>query len=89
MVGTGVRRAGRSIGGSLAGTLASATLAGVLALHVRAVLTDHVGPWQVDQAIQIGVAVVGMLVALWLAAASLLGHGVRRRPHRRCQLARR
>ncbi|MDQ0373288.1 LysM peptidoglycan-binding domain-containing protein [Cellulomonas humilata] len=73
MVGTGVRRAGRSIGGLLAGTLASATLAGVLALHVRAVLTDHVGPWQVDSVIEIGVAVVGMLVALWLAAASLLG----------------
>ena len=43
MVGTGMRRAGTSIGGLLAGTLASATLAGVLALHVRAVLSDHVG----------------------------------------------
>jgi len=72
MVGTGVRRAGRSIGGLLAGTLASATLAGVLALHVRAVLTDHVGPWQVDSVIEIGVAVVGALVALWLAAGALL-----------------
>ena len=72
MVGTGVRRAGTSIGGLLAGTLASATLAGVLALHVRAVLSDHVGPWQVDAVIEVAVAGVGALVAAWLAAGALL-----------------
>ena len=72
MVGTGVRRTGTSIGGLLAGTLASATLAGVLALHVRAVLSDHVGPWQVDTVIEIAVAGVGSLVAAWLAAGALL-----------------
>ena len=72
MVGTGVRRAGRSIGGLLAGTLASATLAGVLALHVRAVLSDQVGPWQVDAVIEVAMAGVGALVAAWLAAGALL-----------------
>ncbi|KQY24625.1 hypothetical protein ASD16_03660 [Cellulomonas sp. Root485] len=72
MVGTGMRRTGASIGGLLAGTLASATLAGVLALHVRAVLSDHVGPWQVDTVIELAVAGVGSLVAAWLAAGALL-----------------
>ena len=72
MVGTGVRRAGTSIGGLLAGTLASATLAGVLALHVRAVLLDHLGPWRVDAVIELAVAAVGSLVAAWLAAGALL-----------------
>ncbi|KQS99813.1 LysM peptidoglycan-binding domain-containing protein [Cellulomonas sp. Leaf395] len=72
MVGTGVRRAGTSIGGLLAGTLASATLAGVLALHVRAVLVDHLGPWRVDAVIELAVAAVGSLVAAWLAAGALL-----------------
>ncbi|WP_157453779.1 LysM peptidoglycan-binding domain-containing protein [Cellulomonas sp. Root485] len=67
-----MRRTGASIGGLLAGTLASATLAGVLALHVRAVLSDHVGPWQVDTVIELAVAGVGSLVAAWLAAGALL-----------------
>ena len=72
MVGTAVRRAGTSIGGLLAGSLASATLAGVLALHVRAVLADHVGAWQVDAVVEVAVTAVGALVAAWLAAGALV-----------------
>lgn len=72
MVGTGMRRAGTSIGGLLAGTLASATLTGVLTLHVRTVMSDHVGPWQVDAVTEVAVAAAGALVAAWLAAGALL-----------------
>ncbi|KQR16650.1 LysM peptidoglycan-binding domain-containing protein [Cellulomonas sp. Leaf334] len=67
-----MRRAGTPIGGLLAGTLASATLAGVLALHVRTVLSAHVGPWQVDAVTEVAVTAVGALVALWLTFGALL-----------------
>ena len=72
MVGTGMRRAGASIGGLLVGAIGSATLAGVLALHVRAGLADHTGAWQVDTVIEVAVTAVGALVAAWLAAGALL-----------------
>ncbi|WP_146845249.1 LysM peptidoglycan-binding domain-containing protein [Cellulomonas terrae] len=67
-----MRGAGGPIGGLLAGTLASAALAGVLAHHVRTVLSDHVGPWQVDAVIEVAVTAAGALVAVWLAAGALL-----------------
>lgn len=72
MVGTDIRRAGMPFGGLLAGTLASAALAVVLALHVRTVLSSHVGAWQVDAVTEVAVAAVGALAAAWLAAGALL-----------------
>lgn len=72
MVGTEMRRARTPTAALLAGTLVSAALAGVLALHVRTVLWDHAGPWQVDAVTEVAVATAGALAATWLAAGALL-----------------
>ena len=72
MAGTQARRAGASIGGLVAGALASAALTGILALHVRAVVSGHVGPWQVDTLVEVAITAVGAIVAAWLAAGATL-----------------
>ena len=72
MMGIEMRRAGTSIAGLLVGTLVSATLAGVLALHVRSVLSGHVGAWQIDSVVEVAATATGALVAGWLAAGALL-----------------
>ncbi|GEK21600.1 LysM peptidoglycan-binding domain-containing protein [Cellulomonas xylanilytica] len=72
MAVTGEQRAGVSIGGLVVGALASATVAAVLASHVRTVLGDQAGPWHVDAVVEVAVVAVGALIATWLAASTLL-----------------
>ena len=89
MVGTGSTESRHVDRRAARGDAGVATLAGVLALHVRAVLPDHVGPWRVDAVIEVAVAGVGALVAALARGRRAAGDGLRRRPRRRCELARR
>lgn len=70
---TGTRsRPMTTAGALLVGTLTAGALAVALGLRTQTVLAGHAGPWRVETAVEAGVTVVGLLVALWLAGSALL-----------------